>query len=121
MIAGIGCDIIEIDRIKDAMKRKSFLEKLFTEREMEYLLKKNLAPETVAGSFAAKEAVSKALGTGISGFSFRDIEILHDWKGRPYAVLSHGAKELLESFGKSIFVSISHSTEYAVAYAVIEG
>ena len=57
---------------------EKFLNKLFTEKELEYIKERNFSYETIAGSFAAKEAISKALGTGFRGFSFKDLEILRD-------------------------------------------
>ena len=84
MILGVGTDIIEIDRIKNAIDNTpGFLEKVFTEREVEELSKNTLRVESVAGNFAVKEAVSKAVGTGIRGFSFRDIEVFRDELGKP--------------------------------------
>ncbi|MCX7695390.1 MAG: holo-ACP synthase [Caloramator sp.] len=119
MIKGIGTDIIEISRIKRAAEKRGFLERVYTENELEYIKNKNI--ESAAGYFAAKEAVSKALGTGIKGFSFRDIEILKR-DGAPYVVLHGGAKKIAE--GKNIIniqLSISHCREYAVAFVVMEG
>lgn len=76
MIIGIGVDIIEIARIKEAVElNESFIEKLFSKNEIEYLQTRNLRAEYIAGRFAAKEAVSKALGTGFRGFNMKDIEV----------------------------------------------
>ncbi|MFA6941693.1 MAG: holo-ACP synthase, partial [Clostridiaceae bacterium] len=76
---------------------------------------------SLAGKFSAKEAVSKALGTGIRGFSFKDIEILKDNPGKPYVILKNNAEKLASSFGNySISISISHSRENAVAVAILE-
>ncbi|MBQ7794909.1 MAG: holo-ACP synthase [Clostridia bacterium] len=120
MVIGVGCDIVEIERIEKAMKKDGFLKRVFTEREIEYLALRNMKAESAAAGFAAKEAVSKALGTGISGFSMRDIEILHEENGRPYVRLTGGAKELLSKTGGTLSVSMSHSREYAIAYAVLD-
>ena len=71
MILGVGTDIIEIDRIKRAMDNTSgFLERIFTDKEIKYLSENSNRIESIAGNFAVKEAVSKALGTGIRGFTF---------------------------------------------------
>lgn len=123
MFIGIGTDIVEIKRIKEAIERTSrFVEKLFTEQEKEFFLKKGSPMEHAAGAFAAKEAVSKALGTGFRHFEMRDIEIIRDTKGKPEVVLYNGAKEWFEQIGGvSILVSISHCKEYAVAMVTIEG
>jgi len=119
---GIGADIIEVKRIEKAMlKNSNFIQKLFTKNEIEYLNSRKMRPEFVAGRFAAKEAVSKALGTGIRGFQFRDIEIGKDLLGKPIVFLNGEAKRVGEKLGNyNIHLSISHSKENAIAYAVLE-
>ena len=118
MIFGIGCDLIEIERIDKADKR--FLEKHFTKSERE-LFEMKKQPQTIAANFAAKEAFSKALGTGVRGFSLIDVEVLRDDMGKPYINLYNGAKELCKKAGiGEIFVSLSHSKELAMAYVVLE-
>ena len=118
MIFGTGIDIIEIERIQKAIENTNFTKRFFSEKEQEYFLKKNMRPETVAGNFAAKEAFSKALGTGFSGFELKDVEILRDGLGKPYIEVGESLTEKLD--GKRIFVSISHSEKYAVANVIIE-
>ena len=79
MIIGIGIDIIEINRIEKVMNRtSSFIEKSFTNNEIEYFKSKGLKGNVIAGNFAAKEAISKAIGTGFRGFGLKDIEVLRD-------------------------------------------
>lgn len=123
MILGIGTDLIEIVRIDKAIKRTpSFMSKIFTERENDYFRKKHYKPETIAGVFAAKESVSKALGTGFRTFTPKDIEIIPNHLGKPQVVLYNEAKALGETFGCSaMHITISHCKEYAVAYAIMEG
>lgn len=123
MIIGIGTDIIEISRIKQAIERnKNFKQKLFTSQEQNYFKQINDRVESVAGSFAAKEAISKALGTGFRNFGMEDIEILRDSLGKPNAILLGEAKILGEQLGiETIRVTISHCKQYAVAFAIIEG
>ena len=121
MIIGIGTDIIEINRIeKVIMRTSSFIEKSFTNNEIEYFKLKGLKGNVIAGNFAAKEAISKALGTGFRGFGLQDIEILRDELGKPVANLSHKIYKLLDIKEFKIHVSISHSNENAIAYAVLE-
>ena len=121
MIKGIGTDIISIERIKRSMESGPFCTRFFTENENLYFKQKNNLPQSIAGVVCVKEAVSKALGTGISGFSLKDIEVMHDLLGKPYVKL-HGYAEILlrEIGGRNIHVSISHSDDSAVAFAVIE-
>ncbi|MDD3225164.1 MAG: holo-ACP synthase [Clostridium sp.] len=122
MIIGVGIDIIEISRIKDAMeKNPMFLEKVYTKNEIDYIKSRNYRPEYAAGRFAAKEAVSKALGTGIFGISIRDIEVDRNANGKPLIVLRGKAKQIAQKNGNyKVHVSISHSRESAVAYAILE-
>lgn len=122
MIAGIGVDIVEIERIKNSIERNpNFINKVFTENEIEYFKSRKMRPEYMAGRFAAKEAISKALGTGIRGFDIKDIEIDRNSLGKPIAVLRGKAKIILEKhYNSNIHISISHSKENAIAYAVLE-
>lgn len=120
-ILGIGVDIIEIKRIKSALERNNkFLERLFTKHEISYFESKNFKFETIAGNFTAKEAISKAIGTGIRNFNFKDIEILRDNLGKPQVKLYNNLYELSEKLEiKEIMVSISHCKEYAVSNVII--
>ncbi|BAB79997.1 holo-ACP synthase [Clostridium perfringens] len=127
MIIGIGVDIIEIERVRQAIQNnKNFLSKLFTERELDYFISRNMNSEVIAGNFAAKEAVSKALGTGIRGFSFKDIEILRNELGKPEVILHNGAnlignKLVGNNNSLRVHLSISHNNSSAIAYSVLEG
>ncbi|CAH2215000.1 holo-ACP synthase [Tepidibacter aestuarii] len=120
-ILGTGIDIIEIERIKKAInKNNKFLERIYTEKEIEYFKQKDYKAQTIAGNFAAKEAISKAFGTGIRGYNFKDIEILRNSLGKPVVTLYNKLYELSEKLEmKEILLSISHSKEYAVANAII--
>lgn len=122
MILGVGVDIVEIRRIKEAIsKHANFIDRMFSKNEIEYLKSRNLRPEFVAGRFAAKEAVAKALGTGFSGFEFKDIEIDRTAAGKPLVVLKGKAKLMAQKYGNyKIHVSISHGIDNAIAYAVME-
>ena len=121
MIYGTGTDIIEIERIKKAIEKDSFIKRYFTEKEFLYFKSKSLRPETIAGNFAAKEAISKALGTGFSGFEPIELEILRDEKGMPFVNTFGKAKNfiLYKNISK-IFISISHNNTCAIAMAVAE-
>lgn len=111
MIYGIGTDITEIRRIEKAITRnKNFINKLFTKNEMDLWEKKNFKLEFIAGRFAAKEAVSKALGTGIRDFNFKDIEIINNELGKPQVILKPKAEDIIRKISQSykIHLSISH-------------
>lgn len=120
MIQGIGTDLCRIERIARAMENPRFLERLYTPAERARLdnLCDERRRERAAGMFAAKEAVAKALGTGFTGFSFSDVEILSDEKGKPVVHLHGGAAESAK--GANVHLSISHDGGMAMAFAVIE-
>ena len=120
MIIGIGTDIIEIDRIENAInKNNNFLEKVFTPKEIEMFRSRNMRSEVMAGNFAAKEAVSKALGTGFRGFSLTDIEVLRDELGKPIVFLSKDIEDLI-NVDYRLNISISHNKTSAMAFAILE-
>lgn len=118
---GHGIDLVEIQRIKKIVERKPhFLTRYFSEKEKTYFdTKPQNAYQSIAANFAAKEAVSKALGTGIRGFDLRDIEILRNHLGAPYILLSGNAETLSETLGISQwYISLSHSENYAIASVI---
>lgn len=121
-VFGVGTDIIEIERISDILSRGDrFLDRVLTANEREHLRERGMKHESVASIWCAKEAVAKALGTGIRGFQMKDIEIIHDDLGKPAVLLHSGASETAERLGAgSILMSISHCRQYAVAMCVIE-
>jgi len=121
-VIGIGVDIIEVSRIRDLMERKGdrLHGRVFTDIEMDAAEGGHY--EKLAGRFAAKEAVSKALGQGISGIGWNEIEIANEPSGKPYVRLLGRAKELARERGaKAIFVSMSHTDTLAIAFAVAVG
>ena len=121
MIVGIGNDIIEIERIEKAISKESFKNKIYTQRELENIEKRGNRTETYAGIFSAKEAISKAIGTGVREFSLTDLEILNDDLGKPYVVVSEKLDKILKTKKEDyqIEISISHSKKYATAMAII--
>ncbi|BCJ88055.1 holo-ACP synthase [Effusibacillus dendaii] len=120
----IGVDLVEIRRIAESSKRDSFLKRIYTENELLLLqgVSDSRRLELLAGRFAAKEAVSKALGTGIAEqISFRDIETLHGSGGEPIVLLYGAAKQRADLLGVTdVKVSISHTAELAIAYIWME-
>ena len=121
MIVGIGNDIIEIERIEKAISKEDFKDKIYTQRELENIKKRGNRAETYAGVFSAKEAISKAIGTGVREFSLTDLEILNDDLGKPYVVVSEKLDKIIKSKKEDyqIEISISHSKKYAIAMAII--
>jgi len=122
MIVGIGTDIIEIVRFKRTVGNKHFVNRCYTGREQDYFMNRGKAAiASMAGFFAAKEAVVKALGTGFHGFWPVDVEILHDESGKPYTVLHGEAAAVAEKLClNTLHVSISHCETYATAMATVE-
>ena len=121
MIVGIGNDIIEIERIEKAISKEGFKDKIYTQRELENIKKRGNRAETYAGVFSAKEAISKAIGTGVREFSLTNLEILNDDLGKPYVVVSEKLDKIIKSKKEDyqIEISISHSKKYATAVAII--
>lgn len=124
MIRGIGIDIIEINRIDDSIQRfgDSFINRIYTVDEQKECASRSDKRFYYAGRWAAKEAISKALGCGIGkDCSWLDIEIINSDSGSPCAALSGCAAQKLAALsGKKIHISISHERTNAVAMAVIE-
>ena len=121
MIVGIGNDIIEIERIEKAISKEGFKDKIYTQRELENIKKRGNRAETYAGVFSAKEAISKAIGTGVREFSLTDLEILNDDLGKPYVIVSEKLDKIIKNKKEDyqIEISISHSKKYAIAMAII--
>ena len=122
MIVGIGCDIIEIERIARAIKRESFIQRVFTAKEAAYCQSRGQqAAASLAARFAAKEAVLKALGTGLREGSLQEIAVANDALGKPLVQLSGHFAALSRQLGvKNIQISLSHSRDFAVAYVIME-
>lgn len=122
MILGCGIDIIEVERIARAAEKEGFMNRVFTGAERQRFSQYNDDPDRIAGAFAAKEAVAKALGTGIGSVEWKEIEILHRDGGQPYAELTGGAKKRMGELGGSrLHISISHVKTMAAAQAILEG
>jgi holo-[acyl-carrier protein] synthase len=116
-----GVDLIEIARIEEVIARhgKRYLERIYTPAELEYCGKRS---ESLAGRFAAKEAVAKTLGCGIGDVSWQEIEVLGDEQNAPVLTLHGEAIKRAEVLGLTTWsVSISHSQSHSVAFVVAMG
>lgn len=128
MIYGIGADVIEIGRIEDAMRRsgRRFVERILGERELQRFEQRTQRYARrgvvfLATRFAAKEAISKALGLGMrQPMSWRAVEILNAPSGKPIAVLHGALQAFVAERGLTLHVSVSDERAYAVAYAIAE-
>ena len=119
MLIGVGCDLIEIERVKKACEKEAFLTRIYTERERRQA---KGDPWVLAGTFAVKEAVAKGFGTGFRDFMPVHVEVLRDPLGKPYVELHAGAEMKAEELGiRTIEVSISDTKDHAMAFAVGEG
>ena len=121
MVIGIGIDIIEIDRVRESVEKfgDHFLNKIYTQKELDYCLKKKYKYQHLAARFAAKEAVYKALATGWDAeVSWQHIEISNEPNGMPIVTLQGKLKKFL-SKSKELKISMSHSRDYVACMAII--
>jgi holo-[acyl-carrier protein] synthase len=122
-VVGVGIDQIEVSRIRDSIARHgdSFLSKVFTEKERDLCMQRTDPAPCLAARFAAKEAASKALGTGIGKeFGWLDLEVQREESGQPLAVFSSRMKPFLDKrMASSALISISHLQEVASAIVVL--
>lgn len=118
----IGTDMVLISRMKRLCEKHSaFLQKCFTEEEIFYFQTRKMAPESIAASFACKEALSKAVGIGIFSFGFLNVGLGHEKNGKPVLLFSERGREILAEHGLSYSdVSITHDGEYAFATVLLE-
>lgn len=120
MVYGQGCDITQVERIRRVFHTKKRQLRCFSPREIDLV---GGSSQRLAGNFAAKEAVAKALGTGFRGFNFQDVEILRDEYGRPF-LTADAQRKLQAALGLEealkFHISISHEKAYAVATCLIE-
>lgn len=123
MIVGIGIDLVDIVRMKGALERwgKRFIERVFTEDEKEYALSKRYPYIHLSGRFAIKEALFKALGSGVIPGGWKEIEVFNDKSGAPKIRLYGSLKRLTAESGiTSVHISISHDRSYAIGQVVLE-
>jgi holo-[acyl-carrier protein] synthase len=123
MIKGIGIDMVNIARLKLWSKEPKIYTRFFHQEEIEIFHKKG--PQSIvslAARFAAKEAFGKALGTGLKGFSLKEVAVINDEHGRPHMRLYGKAAQVFkERGGGTIFISLNHEVDYALAMVIIEG
>ena len=121
MILGVGVDIVDISRIEEAVQTfDSFLERIYTQREIDYCYKRAKPHPSLAARFAAKEAVIKAMPTDES-IPLKDIEVVVSESGRPSILPGKVLKEELKKTGVTdMHLSLSHEKTFAIAYCVVE-
>jgi holo-[acyl-carrier protein] synthase len=123
-VLGVGVDIIETERIEHSLERfgERFLQRVFTDGEIAYCQSMKYPARHFAARFAAKEAVSKAFGTGIGkSMGWRDIDVRKKTSGEPFVVLDGGAKSLAADRNvRGVWISLSHTNHHAVAMIALE-
>lgn len=123
-VLGIGIDLVEVSRFEDALQRQGdrFLNRIFTEGEQKYCGDKAQAAQFYAARFAAKEAVSKAFGTGIGAeLGWLDIEVRHNAMGGPEVCLHGKGADLARTRGvREILVSLTHTASTAAASIILQ-
>ena len=124
-IMGIGVDIVKNKRISASIKNKNFINRTFGKNEILISEKIDNKTSYFSKRFAAKEALSKALGTGFrDGLNFKDIEVVNDKLGKPYYIISSKIKNLIKKKKKiknfNLFLSISDEKEYSIAFTIIQ-
>ena len=123
-ILGIGVDIVENNRFKSNIYNKKFINKIYSETEINLSKKIRNKTNFFAKRFAAKEALLKSLGTGLSnGLSFRDISIKNNKKGQPFLIVNNKIKNIIKKKFKitkfKIFLSLSDEKKHSIAYVVL--
>ena len=122
MIQGIGVDMVAIPRVAKVMEHPRFLKKILGEDEQREVETHSAQPSSIAARWAAKEAVGKALGTGLAGIGLREIQLLHHKSGAPYIQLNGRALEKAETQTPDgrWHVSLSHENDMAIAMVIWE-
>jgi holo-[acyl-carrier protein] synthase len=110
--------MVEISRIKKSMQNKRFLKYILGAEEYAQLEKNNFPAQSIAANFCAKEAFSKALGTGVRGFKIKNVQVLRDCIGKPYIFLTEDALKIAEGNNLEFSVSLTHTKIYACAVVV---
>ena len=125
MILGVGIDIIEVARIEASHERfgERFLNRILLPNEISYCLSYKASGPFLAARFAAKEAISKAFGTGIGAqLGWQDMEVGRKATGEPFVILHGGGQKLLQDRGaRAVLISLSHTQTYAAAVAILDG
>ena len=123
VIIGMGCDLVEVARIKKAIENPRFVQKVYTQAEIDYCLARGKQQAmSFAARFAAKEAAAKALGTGFRSASMRDVEITNNELGKPAIKLTGSFQVRADDLGcRYLHVSLSHTKEYGLAQVILEG
>lgn len=116
---GIGVDMTQVSRIEKSLQKQNFISFVYGLQEQALFWRSKPAYASLAANFAAKEAFSKALGTGVRGFALNEVEVLRDKLGKPYFAFSGNALQLMQKNRLQAQVSLSHEKDFAIAFVVI--
>ena len=116
----VGIDLVEINRIEKSVKNPRFCSRVLGVTEYSQLQLRGFPVQSIAASFSAKEAFSKALGTGLRGFSMNEVELLRDISGKPTLKLSGRALQIARACNLQFSVSVTHTKAYAAAVVIGE-
>jgi len=123
-VIGIGTDIVKVSRIQKSLNKygESFARRILHDNELQIFQQRKTSTHYLAKRFAAKEALAKALGTGIAkGISFEEIEVINNNDGKPELLLHGTASEIASRLGvENLFISLSDEKKYAIAYVILE-
>lgn len=114
----VGIDLVEIKRIQKSVQNPRFCSRVLGSGERSELALRGFPVQSIAASFCAKEAFSKAIGVGLRGFALYEVELLHDGAGKPYLVLSGNALRLAQERRLVFTVSVTHTRAYAAAVVI---
>lgn len=114
----VGTDLVEVERIRKSCQRESFVNRVYSDAEKEYFKKFRDPAESMAGSWAAKEAFSKSLGTGVRGFELNEAGVVRDELGCPHLELTGNAEKIAAERGLDFSLSITHTKNYASAVVI---
>lgn len=122
MILGLGIDVVHVRRIRHWLSVPGLVDRFFHPEEIEAARSRGTSEAlTLAARFAAKEAFGKAIGTGLSGISLRDIKVINNHNGRPEMALYASARAKLEAMGgKLVHLSLTHESDNAIAVVIVE-
>ena len=124
MILGIGVDLIQVARMNHWVSQGGLIERFFHHKEVDDAASRGEAAmaASLAARYAAKEALAKAIGTGLKHFKLREVQVVNDPHGKPEILLHGEAAKIMEEFGgKRIHLSLTHELDNAIAMVVIEG
>ncbi|MEG2295156.1 MAG: holo-ACP synthase [Oscillospiraceae bacterium] len=113
-----GIDLIEVKRIEKSLLKPQFMQRVYSLEEQSIINSKKKPAQTAAGHFCAKEAFSKAIGTGVSNFALKEVELRRDAMNAPYFYFTGKALEIVEKSGYVFTVSITHTSTYASAVVI---